>query len=121
MEAGFCLPTQAAYEIQWNSEVMKEHCGKNARTGKETYKSFEDLLKNVPRACGGLEMGLAGNGVLTPQIQDCDVRSDEDINFWRRFGLKEIPLYAKDKHSLIYQDIRAGDIRSVEIGRVKIS
>lgn len=78
------------YDVEWNNKA-KEHLG-----------SFD------------------GNEILIPEIQDCEVRSDEDIKFWRRFGLKELPLYAKDKNSLIYQDIHAGDVRSVEVARVKM-
>lgn len=108
------------YELEWcgNASV---HLGAGARTGTEVYFSFEDLLNSVPRACGGLEMGLEGNGVLTPLIQDSAVLSDKDILFWKENGLgDQFPLYAKAKDSLAYQDIRPGDARSVEIGTVKI-
>ncbi|MCK5062823.1 MAG: hypothetical protein KAJ20_03740 [Candidatus Aenigmarchaeota archaeon] len=108
------------YHLSWNDNA-KTHLGDNARTGTESYDSFETLLKNMPSACGGLEMGLSGNGILTPLILDTEVYSDKDIEFWiNDCGLKELPLFAKDKDFLLYQDIRAGRYRSVEVAKVKI-
>ncbi len=45
------------YELEWDSNA-RVHLGDGARTGTEVYSSFEELLNSVPRACGGLEMGL---------------------------------------------------------------
>ncbi len=108
------------YHLSWNDNA-KTHLGDNARTGTESYDSFETLLKNMPSTCGGLDIGLSGNGILTPLILDTEVRSDKDIEFWiNDYGLKELPLFAKDKDFLLYQDIRAGRYRSVEVAKVRI-